>query len=169
MTPNEAESPDKAGSSDEGLRKVLDDLLERDETITARAVARLHPTIRHASSITRNKDRVRLLGEYQAKQRELRAYVGRIRKNSKENVAASLVEKDRMISELSAQVEILTASHVALIRVVGELGGMSKWVRFYESYKAVREKLVNMGAIPSAEIKKFSDSRGNAEHNADTQ
>ena len=46
---------------DPEMRQVLDDLLARDEDITARSVARLHPQIKAASSITRSKERSRML------------------------------------------------------------------------------------------------------------
>jgi hypothetical protein len=39
---------------DPDMRRVLDDLLSRDEDITARAVARLHPRINATTSITRH-------------------------------------------------------------------------------------------------------------------
>ena len=39
------------------MREVLESLLANDEDITARAVARLHPTIKAASSIIRSESR----------------------------------------------------------------------------------------------------------------
>lgn len=153
--------PDKnssAGTGEPELIKVLDSLLEQDEDITARAVARLHPTVKHASSITRNEIRSNLLAQYQAKQREIRSYAARLRKGSKEKVAVTLAEKDLRIAELERQIELLTASHVAMIRAVGELGGMSKWAKFYEQYREMREKLVAMGALGSADVRKINDA-----------
>lgn len=131
---------------DKEMVRVLEYLLECDENITARAVARHHAEIRHASSITRNESRVALLTEYQYRQQELRNYLRRNSKHSQERVADDMAKKDQKIFELEQQVEILTASHVAMIRVVGELGGMAKWLKFFEHYKKTRDSLLK--AIP---------------------
>ncbi len=56
------------------------------------------------------------------------------------------------IAELESQVALLTASHVAMIRAVGELGGFSKWAQFYESYRSSREQLAKLGALPEARV-----------------
>jgi N-acetylmuramic acid 6-phosphate (MurNAc-6-P) etherase len=48
----------EAGATDEQMRYVLEALLANDDDITARAVARLHPAISAASSITRSPARV---------------------------------------------------------------------------------------------------------------
>ncbi|MNT65279.1 hypothetical protein D3C72_2032480 [compost metagenome] len=39
-----------------------------------------------------------------------------------------------------------------MIRVVGELGGFSKWAAFYEHYAAARAQLEALGALPVATI-----------------
>lgn len=158
MAINMPEKNSSAGAGEPEMIKVLDALLEQDDDITARAVARLHPTIKHASSITRSETRSKLLAQYQTKQREIRTYAARLRKGSKEKVAATLADKDLRIAELERQIELLTASHVAMIRTVGELGGMSKWAKFYEQYREVREKLVAMGALGSADARKINDA-----------
>ena len=45
----------EAASADDGkMREILELLLTDDEDISARAVARLHPSIKAASSITRS-------------------------------------------------------------------------------------------------------------------
>ena len=134
------------------MREVLDDLLARDEDITARAVARLHPRINAASSITRNADRSRVLAQYQERQAEFRRWRGRPSKLSGTTAASALAERELRIAELESQVALLTASHVAMIRAVGELGGFSKWAQFYESYRASRDHLVQLGALPEAKL-----------------
>ncbi|MDZ5777320.1 hypothetical protein U4I94_23140, partial [Stenotrophomonas maltophilia] len=111
---------------DPEMRRVLDDLLSRDEDITARAVARLHPQIKAASSITRSKERSRMLAQYQERQAEFRRWRGRPGKLSGDAAASALADRDVRIAELESQVALLTASHVAMIRAVGELGGFSK-------------------------------------------
>jgi hypothetical protein len=67
-------------------------------------------------------------------------------------MTATLADKDLRIAELEATVQLLTASHVAMLRAVGELGGFSKWARFYEPYRDARDKLAELGAIPEAAI-----------------
>jgi len=137
---------------DPEMRQVLDDLLARDEDITARAVARLHPRINAASSITRSKDRSSLLAKYQERQVEFRRWRGRPGKLSSNVAASALADRDVRIAELEAQVALLTASHVAMIRAVGELGGFSKWAQFYESYRGSRDRLAQTGALPEATV-----------------
>lgn len=137
---------------DPEMRQVLDDLLARDEDITARAVARLHPRITAASSITRSKDRSRLLAKYQERQGEFRRWRGRPGKLSGVAAASALADRDVRIAELESQVALLTASHVAMIRAVGELGGFSKWAQFYESYRGARDQLAQLGALPEAKV-----------------
>jgi hypothetical protein len=59
---------------------------------------------------------------------------GRPSKLSGVAAAGALADRDIRIAELESQVALLTASHVAMIRAVGELGGFSKWAQFYDSY-----------------------------------
>jgi hypothetical protein len=139
-------------SDDDQMREILETLLADGEDITARAVARLHPSINAASSITRSESRSRLLAEYQQRQTEYRRWRGRVAKRSGADTAASLADKDIRIAELEATVQLLTASHLAMLRAVGELGGFSKWARFYEHYRDARDKLAELGAIPEATV-----------------
>lgn len=133
---------------DNEMEQILKEMLDRDEEITARAVIRRHSKLKAASSITRNLHRTVLLTRYQEKQAELRNWEKRVRKKSKENVAQDLAERDARIAELERQVEVLTASHVAMIRAVGELGGFSKWAKFFEHYQSIRDELTSSGALP---------------------
>jgi hypothetical protein len=146
--PNETTPP----SDDDQMREILETLLADDEDITARAVARRHPSINAASSITRSEARSRLLSGYQQRQAEYRRWHGRVAKRSGADTAASLADKDIRIAELEATVQLLTASHLAMLRAVGELGGFSKWARFYEEYRDARDKLIDLGAVPTATV-----------------
>lgn len=148
--------PDSKNQGDELLIQILDGLLQRDEDITARAVARLHPNIGHASTITRNPTRSELLAQYQTKQQDIRKHIGRLTKRSKESTAAELASKDQRIAELERQVDLLRSSHLAMIRAVGELGGMSKWMKFFENFKEVRDQLHKLGAMPVADLESLS-------------
>ena len=136
-----AQSSDEKQPADTALIEILEGLLERNEDITARAVARLHPAIGHASTITRSPERSALVSQFQTKQQEIRRHLGRQTRRSKESIAAELATKDKRIAELEKQIDILRASHVAMIRAVGEMGGMSKWMKFYENFKEVRNQL----------------------------
>lgn len=128
---------------------ILEKMLQDNVDITARAVIRRHSVLKAASSITRNKDRILLLNEYQNKQNELRCWLKRLGKLSLDNTAKKLTEKDLRIAELEHQVEILTASHIALIRAVGEMGGFTKWAKFFQNYQSVVEELHSLRAIPN--------------------
>lgn len=143
---------------DREMRQVLEALLERDEDITARAVARLHPRINAASSITRSPERSRLLEHYQGRQAEFRRWRGRPSKLSGAAAAGALAERDMRIAELESQVALLTASHLAMIRAMGELGGFSKWAQFYDMYSASRDQLAKLGALPQAAVQPLSPS-----------
>lgn len=129
------------GETEQEMLRVLERLLAEDAPITARAVVRLHPTLKAASSITRNSARSALLAKFQARQAEFRRWRNRTAKLSASDSAATLAAKDSQVSDLEVTVQSLTASHVAMLRAVGELGGFAKWAQFYESYAAVRNKL----------------------------
>jgi len=144
---------------DREMVKVLDGLLERNEEITARAVARLTPRISAATSITRSESRAKLLAQYQDRQKEIRGWHGKLSKLSKEKAAFSLAEKDERIAGLERQVAILTASHVAMIRAVGEMGGFSAWRRFFEKTKEVRDSLIKIGALPEELVRNLSQNQ----------
>lgn len=60
--------------SDSEIVRVLNGMLAANVTITPRAVAKKHPSIRHASSITRHAVRSELLRQYQTRQREFRSW-----------------------------------------------------------------------------------------------
>ncbi|MHC9085969.1 hypothetical protein ACYX7E_13195 [Luteimonas sp. RIT-PG2_3] len=148
-----------AFDSDREMRRVLEDLLSRDEDITARAVARLHPRINAASSITRSAERSHMLAQYQERQAEFRRWRGRTGKLSGAAAASALADRDVRIAELESRVALLTASHVAMIRAVGELGGFSKWAQFYELFRDSRDQLAQLGALPEAAIESLPPRR----------
>lgn len=144
---------------DAEMREILETLLADDQDITARAVARLHPRINAASSITRSETRSALLADYQERQNEYRAWRGRVGKQSTVETAAVLAKKDRRIAELENSVQILTSSHLALIRAVGAMGGFSKWAQFFEKHQETRKVLVELGAMPDGNTIKLADPK----------
>lgn len=137
---------------DDAMVAILKQLLAEDADITARAVARLHPSLSAASSITRNPARVALLATYQEQQANYRRWRPRVSRMSKIDQSATLAAKDARIAELEASVQLLTASHIAMVRAVGELGGFSKWTKFYENYSSVRDQLNALGALPTSTV-----------------
>ncbi|PFH12396.1 hypothetical protein BCF11_4877 [Collimonas sp. PA-H2] len=133
---------------DPEMEEIMAQLLAVDADITARAVARLHPTIKAASSITRSEVRSKLLADYQERQREYRRWQSRASKQSSADISATLAKKELRIAELEATVQLLTASHVAMLRAVGAAGGFSKWAQFFDAFKEVRDTLIQVGAVP---------------------
>jgi hypothetical protein len=134
---------------DESMLRILESLLERDVDITARAVARLHPSLKAASSITRSESRSTLVAQYRHRQNEFRRWQGRVGKRAGNQNAAALVDKQSIIDQMETMVALLTASHVALLRSLGELGGFAKWAAFYERFREARDALQTIGAIPA--------------------
>jgi len=141
---------------DADMVEILKAMLENDETITARAVARKHPKLNHASSITRSETRSRLLLQYQEEQRRYRNWSKKAPKRSREQLAAQLAQKDARIAELERQVEILRVSHIAMMRTVGELGGTSKLLKLYDGVREARGELQRLGLLGTAEVKPFA-------------
>jgi hypothetical protein len=150
---DDAEILDSAVDTD--MVRVLEAMLENDETITARAVARSHPRLKQASSIIRSASRSRLLDEFKAKQKQYRIWQARAPKRSRDRLAAKLAQKDSRIAELERQVEILRVFDIAMMRTVGELGGMGKLLKLYESYREVRGELQRLGLLAKGEVKPF--------------
>jgi hypothetical protein len=66
------ESATKIVYVDEIMLRILESLLERDVDFTARAVARLHPSLKAASSITRSESRRTLVAQYRHRQLMIR-------------------------------------------------------------------------------------------------
>lgn len=143
------ESATNMGPVDESIVRILESLLERDVDITARAVARLHPSLKAASSITRNESRNKLVAHYRRRQNEYRQWRGRAGKRSGDQIAAALLDKQNRIDQLESMMTLLTASHLALLRSLGELGGFAKWAAFYERFREGRDALQEIGAIPA--------------------
>ncbi len=137
------------------MARILKEMLEADETITARAVARKHPVIKHASSVTRNPSRSDLLAQFQSQQAQYRTWQARMPKRSREQLAAQLAQKDLEIADLKHKVEILRVYSLAMIRTVGESGGISKLLKLYEGYRDIRNELDRMGVLPQGEVRRF--------------
>jgi hypothetical protein len=83
MTFSESQEPLSIEAETEMIR-ILQEMLDSNETITARAVARKHPSLKHASSITRSSARSDLLGRFQMRQNQYGAWQERMPKRSRE-------------------------------------------------------------------------------------
>lgn len=151
--PSDVKPPLQSGlaSYDPEMEKILQAMFECDEDITARGVIRRHSTLSAASSITRNPSRAKMLARYHLQQEEFRKWRNRLSKISKDSSALDMAGKDIRIAELERSVELLTLSHVAMLRAVGELGGFSKWAKFFENFQEVRNQLMRMNALPNAD------------------
>jgi hypothetical protein len=141
------------------LRSILDKLLEDDVDITAREVARQHPTIKHASTLTRHPSRRLLLDEYQRRQQELRAWLRRSKERSQKALVEDLAKRDIQVQELERKIKILQISYIAMVRVIASLGGMSKLLAFYEDYQALKNELLRMNLLPDSPILHFPSER----------
>jgi len=144
-----------SNEADPEMVRILEEMLEADETITARAVTRRHPSIKHASSVTRHPSRSALLTHFQSQQVQYRAWQARKPKRSREQLAAQLAQKDLEIAQLEHQVEVLRVHNLAMIRTVGELGGITKLLKLYDGYRDVRNELNRLGVLPQVEVRQF--------------
>ncbi len=131
------------------LKAVLDGLLERNEDVTVRAVARLHPSIKNPSGLIRHAERRSLIEQYQARQTELRAAVNKVRRTGTAAAAVKLQATTERIRDLEEAEAARVASHVAMIHVVAELGGTAKLLQFYKRFAPIRDSLAREGALPA--------------------
>lgn len=129
------------------LAAVLEALLQDDEDITARAVARRHSSLKNASAFTRNEVRQALIAGAQQRQADARKLHGRA-PHQQAALAETLSQKTGDIERLQEQVRHLVASHAGLIRAVQLAGGMGALERFWKEYKAIGTAVHDLGAVP---------------------
>ena len=141
-------APTEPRDNDSEFYSLLEDFLQRDITISARSIVRSHSKLKAASSITRHKARLQTLNDFKAKQEELRRWRGKIDNLSKLNVSEKLSKKDQTIKDLEQQVHFLTESHLRILRIIGEVGGFSKWVNLFDPYESIMDEIAKLGAIP---------------------
>jgi hypothetical protein len=140
---------ERARAVDAKLRTSAEQMLEGDETVTARSLAR-QAGLRAASSITRDAPRRALLGEFQGQQERRRAWVQRAKKESTDKLQQALAARDDQVGALTRKVQLLTASHKAILLAVDEVGGTKAWLRFFASYSDSIEALREPEALPGA-------------------
>ena len=129
------------------LEVVLQDLLERDERISARAVLKALPELKAASSITRVPSRNELLLKYKASQEQRRSWVSRAKHKSTASLVRDLAARDAQVAEKDHQIQLLVASHRALIHAAGEVGAMAAYRKLFKGYEACLEELRRLGAL----------------------
>ena len=138
------------------LEEVLEAMLFDNESITARAVVRRQGSpFKNASDITRNLKRTELLDAYKLRQAELRALKEKVDKQSKTNLLREIGRLKEDVAALEGEKATLLASHRAMLLAVGEMGGMSAWMRFFASWEQAKEELRQMDAFPTAEVHTF--------------
>ncbi len=138
----------------EELRAVLEGMLERNEDVSARGVARLHSSVKDASGIIRHAERRKILEEYQARQNEFRAAVTKIHRTGSSAAAAELQAASERVRELEDGESARIESHVAMINIVAELGGAAKLLQFYKRFAVIRDTLARDGALPNQFLSK---------------
>ena len=135
------------------LEEILEAMLLDDVDVTARGVTRQSGSpYRHASDITRNPERRRLLETFRRRQDELRTLMQRTDKQSRTNLTSRIAKLEDCKSAAEAERDLLIASHKAMLLAVGEMGGMAAWRRFFTAWEAIRESLGRMGALPPADV-----------------
>lgn len=132
---------------DERLRSVLEHMLERGERISARGVLKQVPDLQAASSLTRDPLRRSLLEEFRRLQTTRNAWVERAKRQSTARLERILAERDARITDLEHQVQLLIASHRAMVDAVGELGGLPVWRKAFEGYERTLDELKYLGAL----------------------
>ena len=135
------------------MEETLEAMILDDEDISARGlVRRMDSVFKHATDVTRPPDRRAMLERFQARQTELRQVMSKADKTSKVNLSVRIARKDEEIETLTAQRDLLIASHRAMILAVGEMGGMQAWRRFFDAYQGTLDALRDLGAMPAADI-----------------
>jgi len=146
-----------AKDKDSQMKSICDQLIENNETISARKVSRLLEI--QTTSLTRDPLRLEILNDAKNKQEKLREWLKRQPKQSRKKDAESLAARDLKIENLEEQKQFLIASHKAMIMAVGEIGGMAAWKRFFDGYQEVLDGLESMGAMPEAEVITLEDKQ----------
>ena len=128
---------DETEAGEQEMVAAMEGMLQSGETITARAVTRRVASFKHASSIIRSARRSELLKEFQGRQTLLRSAMDRLRKDSREKLAETIAEKERTNAELKGKYDELLIVNVAMIRVVAEMGGVTRLVRLFEDSERI--------------------------------
>ena len=99
----------RAKALDEKLEQLLDQMLEQNETITFRAVARGLQGLKATSSLTRDAHRRGLIEESKAIQVERRQWLEKAQKTSRASSVAKLAAQEREIERMRELLGLQTA------------------------------------------------------------
>lgn len=134
------------------LCAILEQLIAEDVDVSVREVARRHPTLKNASSFTRNSGRTRLIEA--ARQRQLDARRVRLEPAAKRSatMAESLAARTTQVQVLETQVQALVAATAACIKAVGQAGGTAGLERFWSDYKQIADAVQAAGAMPEGGV-----------------
>ena len=133
------------------LPHALEHMLAPGERISARGVLKHLPDVRAPSSLTRDPVRRAMLEDYRQRQAERQAWTQRARKQSVTRLEVLLADRNRQIAELEHSVQLLVASHRAMVQAVGELAGLPKWKQAFECYEHCLGELDKLGAVSDHE------------------
>lgn len=135
------------------LDEILQRMLNENINISARSVTReIDSPFKHASDVTRQPERKALLDQYQTRQRELRALMEKTEKQPRTYLQAKVARLTQENYALKGERDLLVASHKAMLLAVGEMGGISAWRKFFTVWDETREQLIQLQALPNAEI-----------------
>ncbi len=135
------------------LEEILEAMLTEDVEITTRAVVRQSDGLfRHATDITRNEPRRKLVERYAERQKTIRVAIGRSSGKSRTELERLVAAKNVEIQQLQDDRQLLIASHRAMILSVVEMGGSSTWKRFFEAYQSIIDRLESMDSLPKAVV-----------------
>jgi hypothetical protein len=145
------------------LRTALEQMLNRNEKITARAViASMGGVLKHPSDITRNTSRNELFVEYQKMQRHRQASLTPGGRRSIVSLEVELAKRLVELEQCKSDKNLLIASHRAAILAVGELGGANAWLKFFEGYHQLLSRLSDLDAVPSVVPIKRDEESGSS-------
>lgn len=134
--------------SKEAVDLALAALLDENIDITPASLA--YRLMAPRSTVTRSEERLKAVEKAAKEQKRLRQILAD-NKSSAETLIAKLARRDATIAELERRIEILTASHRAMLMAVGEVGGIAAWRKFFSSWDAVRNELERLSAADPRE------------------
>ncbi len=141
--------------SKEDVGLALAALIDENIDVTAASLANRLGAQR--STVTRSKERLKAVEAAAKEQQRLRSILAD-NKSSAETLIAKLSRRDATIADLERRIEILTASHRAMLMAVGEVGGIAAWKKFFAGWDAVRRELEDLFAADAHGVGEGSGS-----------
>lgn len=160
----QASIPDELDIPDPKIGKACRELIARNKKITIRAVSErngvAHTTYsrdpKRRAQITRAQEIQRLAWTIK------RTHRGQAEPH--ESVAMARLRK--RLEDAEARNQLLVASHRAMLRAVGELGGTRAWLRLFANHPNALESLGEIGALPE-NVMSIQQARANTEDRSD--